>query len=239
MQCETTPNRIPRATTKGFFFPDHELIVDNFAGGGGASLGIEMGLGRSPDIAINHDREAIAMHRANHPNTKHYCEDVWQVNPVDACAGRPVGLAWFSPDCKHFSKAKGGKPVSKKIRGLAWIVVKWAKAVEPRVIILENVEEFKDWGPLDDENRPCPKRKGLTPPGGAVLDPFMGSGSTGKAAAKEGFRFIGIEHEADYFEIACRRIAAASGKAIATISTPAPTERPETIRDEPQFTLAI
>lgn len=140
----------------------HELIVDNFAGGGGASLGIEMALGRSPDIAINHDREAIAMHAANHPNTKHYCEDVWEVNPVEACAGRPVGLAWFSPDCKHFSKAKGGKPVSKNIRGLAWIVVKWAKAVQPRVIILENVEEFKDWGPLDDENRPCPKRKGMT-----------------------------------------------------------------------------
>jgi DNA (cytosine-5)-methyltransferase 1 len=141
--------------------PD-ELIVDNFAGGGGASLGIEMALGRSPDIAINHDREAIAMHKANHPNTRHYCEDVWAVNPKEACAGRPVGLAWFSPDCKHFSKAKGGKPVSKKIRGLAWIVVKWAKAVAPRVILLENVEEFQDWGPLDDENKPCPKRKGKT-----------------------------------------------------------------------------
>ncbi|MBP3955453.1 DNA cytosine methyltransferase [Gemmata sp. G18] len=139
-----------------------ELIVDNFAGGGGASLGIEMALGRSPDIAINHDREAIAMHWANHPSTRHYCEDVWEVNPAEACAGRPVGLAWFSPDCKHFSKAKGGKPVSKKIRGLAWIVVKWAKAVQPRVIILENVEEFQDWGPLDDEGYPCPERKGKT-----------------------------------------------------------------------------
>src|SRR3954466_6640768 len=138
--------------------PD-EIIVDNFAGGGGASLGIKMALGRPPDIAINHDPEAIAMHTANHPGTKHYCEDVWQVNPVEACAGRPVGLAWFSPDCKHFSKAKGGKPVSKKIRGLAWIVVKWAKAVQPRVIILENVEEFKDWGPLDDEGMPCRARK--------------------------------------------------------------------------------
>jgi DNA (cytosine-5)-methyltransferase 1 len=93
------------------------------------------------------------MHRANHPNTHHYCEDVWEVNPIEACAGRPVGFAWFSPDCKHFSKAKGGKPVSNKIRGLAWIVVKWAKAVQPRVIILENVEEFKDWGTLDDEIR--------------------------------------------------------------------------------------
>src|SRR5262245_4479241 len=139
-----------------------ELIVDNFAGGGGASLGIEMALGRSPDIAINHDPEAISMHMANHPDSKHFCEDVWQVNPIKACAGRPVGLAWFSPDCKHFSKAKGRKPVSKKIRGLAWIVVKWAKAVAPRVIILENVEEFQDWGPLDDEGMPCPKRKGMT-----------------------------------------------------------------------------
>lgn len=140
----------------------NELIVDNFAGGGGASLGIEMALGRSPDIAINHDAEAIAMHKANHPKTRHYCEDVWEVNPAEACGGKPVGLAWFSPDCKHFSKAKGGKPVSKKIRGLAWIVVKWAKAVRPRVAILENVEEFQDWGPLDDQNKPCPDRKGDT-----------------------------------------------------------------------------
>ncbi|WP_152051766.1 DNA cytosine methyltransferase [Tautonia marina] len=141
--------------------PD-ELIVDNFAGGGGASLGIGMALGRSPDIAINHDQEAIAMHAANHPETKHYCEDVWHVDPVEACAGRPVGLAWFSPDCKHFSKAKGGKPVSKKIRGLAWVVIRWAKAVKPRVIILENVEEFQDWGPVLPNGQPCPLRKGLT-----------------------------------------------------------------------------
>lgn len=162
MQNESTPNTTSRATTNPIFFPDDELIVDNFAGGGGASLGIEMGLGRSPDIAINHDPEAIAMHKANHPETHHYCEDVWDVNPIKACAGRPVGLAWFSPDCCHFSKAKGGKPVSKKIRGLAWIVVKWAKAVRPRVIILENVEEFKDWGPLDDEGMPCRERKGQT-----------------------------------------------------------------------------
>jgi DNA (cytosine-5)-methyltransferase 1 len=162
MQCETTPISTRSASSKALYFPATELIVDNFAGGGGASLGIEMGLGRSPDIAINHDPEAIAMHKANHPNTKHFCEDVWEVNPIEACAGRPVGLAWFSPDCKHFSKAKGGKPVSKKIRGLAWIVVKWAKAVQPRVIILENVEEFKDWGPLDDEGMPCRARKGMT-----------------------------------------------------------------------------
>ena len=106
-----------------------EIVVDNFAGGGGASTGIEMAMGRSVDIAINHDPAAIAMHRANHPNTKHYTEDVWKVDPVEACGGHPVALAWFSPDCKHHSKAKGGKPVSKKIRGLAWVAVKWAKKV--------------------------------------------------------------------------------------------------------------
>lgn len=124
-----------------------ELIIDNFAGGGGASTGIEMAIGKSVDIAINHDPEAIRMHKTNHPNTRHYCENVWTVNPVEACAGNPVGLAWFSPDCKHFSKAKGSKPVEKKIRGLAWIVLKWAALVRPRVIMLENVEEFQTWGP--------------------------------------------------------------------------------------------
>ncbi|KPU42183.1 modification methylase BspRI [Oxobacter pfennigii] len=138
-----------------------EIIVDNFAGGGGASKGAEMATGRPVDIAINHDPYAIAMHKVNHPNTKHYCENVWEVDPVEACAGRPVGLAWFSPDCKHFSKAKGGKPVDKNIRGLAWVVIKWAKLVRPRVIMLENVEEFKTWGPLVD-NYPDPKRKGET-----------------------------------------------------------------------------
>ncbi len=139
-----------------------EIVVDNFAGGGGASTGIEMAIGRSVDIAINHDPAAIAMHRANHPTTKHYTEDVWKVDPVEACEGRPVALAWFSPDCKHFSKAKGGKPVSKKIRGLAWVAVKWAKLVHPRVIMLENVEEFQDWGRLDKNNRPDPVYKGAT-----------------------------------------------------------------------------
>ena len=111
-----------------------ELIVDNFAGGGGASTGIEMATGYSVDIAINHDPEAIRMHKANHPYTKHYCEDVWQVDPVEACNGHPVGLAWFSPDCKHFSKAKGGKPKDKFIRGLAWVACRWAGLVRPRVI---------------------------------------------------------------------------------------------------------
>ena len=124
-----------------------ELIVDNFAGGGGASTGIEIATGKSVDIAINHDPEAIKMHKANHPHTKHYCENVWEVDPVEACNGHPVGLAWFSPDCKHFSKAKGGKPVEKNIRGLAWVVLKWAALVRPRVIMLENVEEFQTWGP--------------------------------------------------------------------------------------------
>lgn len=140
----------------------HELIVDSFAGGGGASTGIERALGRSPDIAINHDPEALSLHRANHPGTQHFCESVWDVDPVTVTAGRPVGLAWFSPDCKHFSKAKGGKPVEKAIRGLAWVAVKWAKTVRPRVIILENVEEFADWGPLAHDGRPCPMRKGHT-----------------------------------------------------------------------------
>lgn len=142
-------------------YPD-ELVVDSFAGGGGASCGIEMALGRSPDIAVNHDPEAVAMHAANHPGTRHFCQNVWEVDPVEVCGGRPVGLAWFSPDCKHFSKAKGGKPVSKKIRSLAWVVVRWARAVKPRVIILENVEEFQDWGPLLADDRPDPLRRGFT-----------------------------------------------------------------------------
>lgn len=139
-----------------------ELIVDNFAGGGGASTGIEMATGYSVDIAINHDPEAIRMHKANHPNTKHYCEDVWQVEPVEACNGHPVGLAWFSPDCKHFSKAKGGKPKDKFIRGLAWVALRWAGLVRPRVIMLENVEEFKTWGPLNRRHHPIKSKQGKT-----------------------------------------------------------------------------
>lgn len=137
------------------------LIVDNFAGGGGASLGIELALGRSPDIAVNHDPEAVAMHAENHPSTRHYCESVWDVDPVEVTQGRPIALAWFSPDCKHFSRAKGGKPVSKNIRSLADVVIRWARAVKPRVICLENVEEFQTWGPLLDDGTPCPIRKGL------------------------------------------------------------------------------
>lgn len=139
-----------------------ELIVDNFAGGGGASTGIELATGYSVDIAINHDPEAIRMHKTNHPNTRHYCEDVWQVDPVKACKGYPVGLAWFSPDCKHFSKAKGGKPKDKFIRGLAWVACRWAGLVRPRVIMLENVEEFKTWGPLNREKHPIKSKQGKT-----------------------------------------------------------------------------
>lgn len=139
-----------------------ELIVDNFAGGGGASTGIEMALGRPVDIAINHDPEAIAMHAANHPQTEHLCEDVFKVDPIKATKGQPVGFAWFSPDCKDFSKAKGGKPRSKKIRALAWVMVKWAALKRPRVMVLENVEEFQGWGPLLSDGRRCPERKGRT-----------------------------------------------------------------------------
>ncbi|MFL0198405.1 DNA cytosine methyltransferase [Clostridium sp. WILCCON 0269] len=139
-----------------------EIIVDNFAGGGGASTGIEMATGHSVEIAINHDPAAIAMHKVNHPQTEHYCESVWEVDPVKAVRGRRIGLAWFSPDCKHFSKAKGGKPCDKRIRGLAWIVLKWAALVRPRVIMLENVEEFQTWGPLNRRRHPIKSKKGET-----------------------------------------------------------------------------
>ncbi|OUB59021.1 DNA cytosine methyltransferase [Bacillus thuringiensis] len=139
-----------------------EIVVDNFAGGGGASTGIEMATGLSVDIAINHDPAAIAMHKVNHPDTEHYCESVWEVDPRKAVKGRKVALCWFSPDCKHFSKAKGGKPVEKNIRGLAWVAVRWAATVRPRVIILENVEEFKTWGPLLKDGKPDPSKKGKT-----------------------------------------------------------------------------
>ncbi len=138
-----------------------EIIVDNFAGGGGASTGMELATGRVVDIAINHDPDAILMHKTNHPHTTHYQASVWDVDPVEVCAGRPVGLAWFSPDCKHFSKAKGGKPVDKSIRGLAWIALRWAGTVRPRVIILENVEEFQTWGPVR-RGKPVKSKKGQT-----------------------------------------------------------------------------
>lgn len=146
-----------------FTFDFHELVVDSFAGGGGASTGIRIALGRCPDVAVNHDGEALAMHAANHPATQHIREDVWAVDPEGAMGHRQVGLLWASPDCKHFSKAKGGKPVSKKIRGLAWVITKWAAKVRPRVICMENVEEFKTYGPLIRRNGewfPDPARKG-------------------------------------------------------------------------------
>lgn len=149
--------------TPQFLLPVHnELVVDLFAGGGGASTGIEQAIGRPVDIAVNHDAEAVSLHTINHLQTEHYIKDVFEINPLVATRGQPVGMLWASPDCKHFSKAKGGKPVSQRIRGLAWVTVKWAKAVRPRVIILENVEEFKTWGPLLDSGMPCPVRKGQT-----------------------------------------------------------------------------
>jgi DNA (cytosine-5)-methyltransferase 1 len=169
--------------TPQFLLPIHtDLVVDLFAGGGGASTGIEQAIGRPVDIAINHDPEAVSLHQANHPQTRHFVSDVFEVDPIAVTNGQPVGLLWASPDCKHFSKAKGGKPVSKKIRSLAGVVIKWVKALgperRPRVICLENVEEFQHWGPLvkrtvhwtDDAGRPqtkvaefpCPERKGET-----------------------------------------------------------------------------
>lgn len=138
-----------------------EKIVDSFAGGGGASTGIELATGRVVDIAINHDPDAILMHKTNHPHTVHYQASVWDVDPLEVTGGSPVGLLWASPDCKHFSKAKGGKPVDKNIRGLAWIVLRWAGTVRPRVVILENVEEFQTWGPVR-RGRPVKSKAGQT-----------------------------------------------------------------------------
>jgi DNA (cytosine-5)-methyltransferase 1 len=157
----------PRPPILRLHLDEHELVVDNFAGGGGASTGIELATGRSPDIAVNHDPEALAMHAANHPGTRHLREDVFDVDPVEVCGGRPVGLAWFSPDCTFHSKARGGKPFrdrrkALRRRGLAWVVTRWARAVHPRVICLENVEEFEDWGPLTAEGVPDPDRAGFT-----------------------------------------------------------------------------
>jgi DNA (cytosine-5)-methyltransferase 1 len=141
---------------------DGELVIDGFAGGGGASTGIEQSLGRPVDIAINHDPVAISMHKANHPGTRHYCESIFEVNPREACGGRRVGFAWFSPDCTHHSRAKGTKPLDNARRGLAWVVVDWAREVKPRVIAVENVEEFEGWGPLGDDDRPDKSRAGET-----------------------------------------------------------------------------
>ncbi len=143
-----------------------ELIIDNFAGGGGTSEGLEQAFGRPVDIAINHDPEALAMHALNHPKTQHLCESVWTVNPVKVTRNQPVGLVWLSPDCKHFSKAKGGTPVAKHIRGLAWVGMRWVALTKPRALMLENVEEFQDWGPLILNDKgdwmPDPAKKGKT-----------------------------------------------------------------------------
>ena len=139
-----------------------ELIVDNFAGKGGASLGIELALGRPVDIAINHNGEALAVHAANHPHTAHYVEDVFDIHPGFVTGQRQIGLGWFSPDCKHHSKAKGGKPREKKIRGLAWVALKWCAFQRPRTIGLENVVEFADWGPLNEAGKPIKAEMGRT-----------------------------------------------------------------------------
>lgn len=161
------------------------LIVDNFAGGGGASTGIEQALRRKIDIAINHDPAAILMHKTNHPNTIHYTESVWDVDIRKITEGKEVDLVWCSPDCKHFSKAKGGKPVNKNIRGLAWVAIKWAGTVKPKVIILENVEEFQTWGPIGKEGKPISSQKGRT------FRSFLNA-----------FRYLG--YEVDYKElVAC------------------------------------
>lgn len=138
-----------------------EIFVDNFAGGGGASTGIEIGLGVTVAAAINHDPAAILMHKTNHPYTEHYQASVWDIDPREVCRGRPVAGAWFSPDCKHFSKAKGAALVNREIRGLAWITLRWAALVRPRVIMLENVEEFQTWGPVR-KGKPVKKLAGTT-----------------------------------------------------------------------------
>jgi DNA (cytosine-5)-methyltransferase 1 len=150
------------ATAQNAILAPGELIIDNFAGLGGASTGLEQALGRPVDVAINHSRQAIELHSVNHPYTRHYVEDVWEVNPLEVTGGQPVALAWFSPTCTHFSKAKGSGLLDRKIRGLAWVTLRWADLVKPRVIILENVEEFQGWGPLTKDGRPDPKQKGRT-----------------------------------------------------------------------------
>lgn len=141
------------------FFDD--VYVDSFAGGGGASTGIELALGRPIDYAINHDESAIMMHKRNHPYTEHFREDIWAIDPMTVTKGRHVRLAWFSPDCKHFSRAKGAALVNRKIRGLAWVVLRWAGEVRPDVIMLENVPEFVTWGPVR-KGKPVKSKAGQT-----------------------------------------------------------------------------
>ena len=150
---------------RAFLDDDQEIFGDLFAGGGGASEGAEEAIGQPVTFAVNHDQEALGMHAVNHPRTKHYCCDVFEVDPAEVCQGRPVGGIWFSPDCTYHSKARGSKPFrdpkqARGRRGLAWVVIRWARRVKPRVIFLENVEEFEDWGPLKGD-KPDPERKGL------------------------------------------------------------------------------
>lgn len=159
---QTLFNFLIRLTAALLAGPSFEAMYDNFCGGGAAGLGCEKGTGFALDGAANHDPHAIAIHSANHPHTEHFTQDIWKIDPLVMTKGRPVGLVWFSPDCKHFSKAKGGKPLSHKIRDLAWVVIKWVKKVSPRVIILENVTEFQTWGPLGKDNMPIKERKGET-----------------------------------------------------------------------------
>ena len=151
--------RVPSFRASFDVFPG-EIVVDCFAGGGGASEGIEWAIGRPVDIAINHDPVAIAMHKANHPETKHYCEDIFTVDPREAAAGRKIGLLWASPSCTNHSRAKGGKPRDEQSRTTASVILRWAREVRPRIILLENVMEWKWWGPLDEEGQPILSRKG-------------------------------------------------------------------------------
>ncbi|MDB5243782.1 MAG: type restriction endonuclease subunit [Spirosoma sp.] len=145
---------------QGNWLGDGELIVDLFAGGGGASQGIFEATGRHPDVAINHDPTAISVHTANHPEASHYCASVWKVDPRDVLPERPIGLLWASPDCRHFSRAAGGRPKWKSVRSLPGVVLTWATRRKPRMIVVENVREMLDWGPLLDDGTPCPKRVG-------------------------------------------------------------------------------
>jgi DNA (cytosine-5)-methyltransferase 1 len=170
--------KLPRFTNRqpsmGLPF-EKELVVDLFAGGGGASTGIARAY-REPDVAVNHNPIALAVHRANHPQTAHYVADVFEVDPVHATGGQPVGILWASPDCRHHSKAKGGAPRDRGVRGLAWVVVRWAHATRPRLMFLENVEEFCDWGPIDEDGQPIKAERGRT------FKAFIAALSTGLAA---------------------------------------------------------
>jgi DNA (cytosine-5)-methyltransferase 1 len=171
-----------------------ELVVDLFAGGGGASTGIARAY-REPDVAVNHNQIALAVHRANHPETAHYVADVFEVDPVLATGGQPVGILWASPDCRHHSKAKGGAPRDRKVRGLAWVVVRWAYATRPRLLFLENVEEFCDWGPIDEEGQPIKAEKGRT------FRSFIAALSTGLPADHPDMQEI-IESIGDFVPVA-------------------------------------